>query len=297
VGRLPLFVDLDVNQNFISLPGTISSVVVERTALIEEGSFNIDSQIAFHFGYKTAAENPTLYKRLITVLKDAINLRCESIHSSLIGGVIINTPSWIKDEGFKSIIHAALEFDVSAILVLDQERLRVELTRDLKDLVQDIKILSLPKSGGVVNKSSDLRTQTKNARIQEYFYGNAITKTTLYPHSIDINFNDLNIYQIGAPQLPDSLLPMGMKSEDNFTKVYKINPSTALLNHLLSVSHLEKIDNDSDKSLLMETNIAGYLVVTRVDMDKGMITVLSPQPKSLLKKIFLVSEVQFFDFK
>ena len=144
-GRLPVFVDLDVNQNLISLPGTISSVVVERTALVEEG-FNIDSQIAYHYGYKTPAENPTLYKRLMTVLKEAINLRCESIHSSLIGGVIINTTSWIKDEGFRSLIHAAIEFDVSVILVLDQERLRVELKRDLPE---DIQVVSLPKSGGV----------------------------------------------------------------------------------------------------------------------------------------------------
>ena len=37
VGRSPIFVDLDVSQNAISLPGTISALVVERTASIEEG--------------------------------------------------------------------------------------------------------------------------------------------------------------------------------------------------------------------------------------------------------------------
>jgi polyribonucleotide 5'-hydroxyl-kinase len=59
-GRLPIFVDLDVSQNSISLPGTISALVVERTALVEEG-FNIDSQIVYHFGYKTPAENPVFF--------------------------------------------------------------------------------------------------------------------------------------------------------------------------------------------------------------------------------------------
>ena len=82
-GRLPIFVDLDVAQNSISLPGTISSVVVERTALVEEG-FNIDSQISYHFGYKTQAENPVLYRKLISVLKDTINLRSEQINASKI---------------------------------------------------------------------------------------------------------------------------------------------------------------------------------------------------------------------
>jgi polyribonucleotide 5'-hydroxyl-kinase len=80
-GRLPIYVDLDVSQNSISLPGTISALVVERTAQVDEG-FNLDAQIVYHFGYKTPAENPVLYRRLITVLKDAISFRSEQINSS-----------------------------------------------------------------------------------------------------------------------------------------------------------------------------------------------------------------------
>lgn len=80
-GRSPLFVDLDVSQNSISLPGTISALAVERTALVDEG-FNVDNLIAYHFGYKTPSENPVLYRRLISVLKDTIALRSEQINTS-----------------------------------------------------------------------------------------------------------------------------------------------------------------------------------------------------------------------
>lgn len=59
---------------------------------------------------------------------------------------MINTSGWVKGEGYESILHTAQEFEVSTVLVLDQERLRVELKRDLPDYV---KVLSLPKSGGV----------------------------------------------------------------------------------------------------------------------------------------------------
>lgn len=142
----------------------------------------------------------------------------------LFSGVIINTSGWIKDEGFKSLIHTAQEFEVSTVLVLDQERLRVELKRDLPDY---IKVLSLPKSGGVVCKSQDTRTQTKNLRIHEYFYGTS--SRNLYPHSIEIGFKEVKIFKIGAPQLPDSLLPMGMKPEDNYTKIFQIAPCKVLL--------------------------------------------------------------------
>lgn len=37
--------------------------------------------------------------------------------------------------------------------------------------------------------------------------------------------------------------------------------ATALVNHLLSVSNANEIEDDMDKTYLIETNIAGYLVV------------------------------------
>ena len=105
-GRLPILVDLDVGQNSIALPSTISALAVERTSLVDEG-FSVDFQLTYHFGYKTAAENPVLYRKLISVLKDSINFRSEQIVSSLVSGVIINTSGWTKDEGFKSLVHTA----------------------------------------------------------------------------------------------------------------------------------------------------------------------------------------------
>ena len=101
-------------------------------------------------------------------------------------GCIINTSGWIKDEGFKSLVHTAQEFEVNTVLVIDQERLRVELKRDLPD----VQVLSLPKSGGVVGKSQDVRAHTRNLRIHEYFYGYS-PKSSLYPHSIEIAFGEV----------------------------------------------------------------------------------------------------------
>ena len=37
--------------------------------------------------------------------------------------------------------------------------------------------------------------------------------------------------------------------------------ASALVNHLLSVSNATDIEDDLDKTYLIETNIAGYLVV------------------------------------
>ena len=76
-------------------------------------------------------------------------------------------------------------------------------------------------------KSNDSRSQMKNLRIHEYFYG--ISSKILYPHSIEINFNEIKIFKIGTPQLPDSLLPMGMKAEENNTKIFQIAPCISIV--------------------------------------------------------------------
>ena len=57
--------------------------------------------------------------------------------------------------------------------------------------------------------------------MREYFYG---IKSNLYPHNIEVKFSDVKIYKVGAPQMSDSLLPMGMSREENYTKIFKIQP-------------------------------------------------------------------------
>lgn len=60
----------------------------------------------------------------------------------------------------------------------------------------------------VVERSKQLRTETRDLRVKEYFYG---LRMPLYPHSFDVKFADVHIYKIGAPELPDSCMPLGMK--------------------------------------------------------------------------------------
>lgn len=63
-------------------------------------------------------------------------------------GVIINSCGWIKGPGYKHLLHASHVFEVNVILVLGQERLYNELVRDVPGFV---KVVLLPKSGGVSN--------------------------------------------------------------------------------------------------------------------------------------------------
>ncbi|PZC72049.1 hypothetical protein B5X24_HaOG211974 [Helicoverpa armigera] len=150
-----------------------------------------------------------------------------------------------------------------------------------------VKVVYLPKSGGVVERSSTQRAESRDARIREYFYGK---RTPYYPHSFDVKFSDLKIYKVGAPSLPDSCMPLGMRAEDALTKLVSVWPSPALHHRLLAVSFAAGPDDD-----VLHSNLAGFVCVTAVDMERQMLTILSPQPRPLPNTVLLLSELQYMD--
>ncbi|XP_075160250.1 protein CLP1 homolog [Haematobia irritans] len=283
LGRRPLYADTDVGQGALSIPGTIGTILVERPASIEEG-LSMTAPLVYHFGYKTPSGNNTLYRAVVSkmaeVTLESMNVNKKTKHS----GIIINTCGWVKGDGYAILAHTAQAFEVNAVFVLDQERLYNELLRDMPSFVR---VVLLPKSGGVVERSKEQRAEARDQRIKEYFYG---CKTPFYPFSFEVKFSDLKLYKIGAPPLPDSCMPIGMKAEDNKTKLVAVTPSPSILHHILAVSFAETNEDD-----VIGTNVAGFVCVTDVDMERQSIMILSPQPRPLPNTLLLLSDLQFMD--
>jgi polyribonucleotide 5'-hydroxyl-kinase len=103
----------------------------------------------------------------------------------------------------------------------------------------------------------------------------------------------MKIFKVGGPAISLSCLPIGMKADDNLTKVIPITAIHQLKkNQLLSLSFCPV----PEKQLAVETNIQGIICISEVDIDRGILTILSPQPKPLPSDyVFLTSEVQFID--
>ena len=102
------------------------------------------------------------------------------------------------------------------------------------------------------------------------------------------------VYKIGEPQLPAHLMPIGMKPEDSRTKLVRVALNTTtvskdLLNHLLAVSFTSSPDE------LLITNVAGFVLVTDVNVEEQKINLLSPQPKPLPDTCFLLSDIIYVD--
>lgn len=248
-GRTPIFVDLDVGQGSISLPGTIGAFLVERIAHVEDG-FVQQTPIVYQFGHISPGDNDAYYKLLLSKLAGETIKRLQTNKKIKSSGMIINTCGWVKGAGYKHILHAAKVFQVAAIFVLDQERLYNEL---LRDVTKSTQVVFLQKSGGVVERSKNLRSEARDARIREYFYGK---RAPLYPHSFDVKWSDIQICKVGAPALPDSCMPLGMKAEGNKTKLLVIQPSLSILHHILAQTFCDSIEDD-----VINTNIAGYICV------------------------------------
>ncbi|XP_055535949.1 protein CLP1 homolog [Wyeomyia smithii] len=283
LGRRPVYVDLDVGQGAIAIPGTIGALLVERPAPVAEG-FAQQAPLVYHFGHTSPSDNDVFYNVLISKLAETTLERLQANKKAKYSGMIINTCGWVKGGGYKHILHAVKEFEVNAVFVLDQERLYNELLRDVD---RNVQVVFLPKSGGVVERTRSQRTEARDNRIREYFYG---SKMPLYPHSFDVKFSDVKLFKVGSPALPDSCLPLGMKKEDNYTKLVPVQPGPQLLHHILAVSFAESTEEN-----VIQTNVAGFICVTNVNMEKEVLTILSPQPRPLPQTILLVSELQFMD--
>lgn len=248
-GRTPISVDLDVGQGSISIPGTIGAFLVERIAHVEDG-FSQQAPLVYQFGHLSPSDNDAYYKLLLTKLAEVTHKRLQTNKKIRSSGMIINTCGWVKGAGYKHILHAAQEFQVAAIFVLDQERLYNELLRDVPKSTQ---VVFLQKSGGVVERSRRQRSEARDTRIREYFYGR---RTPFYPHSFDVKWSDIQICKVGAPALPDSCMPLGMKAEGNKTKLLPIQPSLSILHHILALTFCESIEED-----VINSNIAGFVCV------------------------------------
>ncbi|KAL1513262.1 hypothetical protein ABEB36_002691 [Hypothenemus hampei] len=284
MGRRPVYVDLDVGQGSISIPGTVGAIVIERPASIDEG-FSQEAPLVYNYGYKSPSGNSKLFSMVMDQLALTVKERLEVNKKTRHSGVIINTCGWIKGDGYRQLLHAGHTFEVDVVLVLDQERLYNELVRDMPN---NVKIVFLQKSGGVVELSKSARTENRDQRIREYFYGTL--KNQLYPHSFDLKWSEIKLFKIGAPPLPDSCLPHGMKPMDHLTKVVSIIPSPGILHHLLAVSFAEKEDED-----IIYSHVAGFVCVSNVDTERQTITLLSPQPKPLPNNVLVLSDLQFMD--
>ncbi|CAL5227893.1 g10934 [Coccomyxa viridis] len=281
-GWAPTAVDLDIGQGSITVPGSIAATPVEGPIDVEEG-MPIDLPLVFYYGHQTPTENPELYRAVVERMSSILDKR-ENVDVQA-AGLIINTMGFIEGLGYELLLHAISALRADVVLVLGQERLFNQLKTHLR-AQQRVSVVRLHSSGGVVSRTPPVRKQARMQRVKEYFYG---VRGDLSPHSQTIRLDDLRIYRIGGgPRAPTSALPIGASSVADPIRVTPVSASLDLMHSMLAVSHAATPDQ------LLSVNVAGFVLITDVDIVQRTITYLAPCPGSLPGRYLIAGSFKVF---
>lgn len=284
-GWKPTFVDLDIGQGSITAPGCIAAIPIELPIDPVEG-ISLEMPLVYFYGHTTPSQNVDLYKALVKELAQILERQFTGNAESRASGMVINTMGWIEGVGYELLLHAIDTFNANVVLVLGQEKL-FSMLRDVLKSKPNVDVLKLQKSGGVVSRSSKFRQKSRSYRIREYFYGIA---NDLSPHSNIANFSDLFVYRIGGgPQAPRSALPIGADPVANPLRVAPVNIDRDLLHVVLAVSYAQEPDQ------IVSSNIAGFIYITDIDLQRRKITYLSPTAGELPSKYLVMGTLTWLE--
>nr|XP_016513218.1 PREDICTED: protein CLP1 homolog isoform X3 [Nicotiana tabacum] len=318
-GWKPTFVDLDIGQGSITIPGCVAATPIELPIDPVEG-IPLEMPMVYFFGHVTPSANIDHYKVLVKELAQTLEKQFSGNAESRASGMVINTMGWIEGVGYELLLHAIDTFSATVILVLGQEKLcsmlkdvlkkrpnvdvvklqksggvvsrnaKEKLCSMLKDVLKNrpnVDVVKLQKSGGVVSRNAKVRQKARGYRIREYFYG---PSNDLSPHSNVVNFGDLFIYRIGGgPQAPRSALPIGAEPAADPTRLVSVSINRDLLHLVLAVSYANEPDQ------IISSNVAGFIYVTDVDMHRKKITYLAPCAGELPSKYLIVGTLTWIE--
>jgi len=269
-GRTPTFVDLDVGQGAITIPATLSAAVLQNQIDIEDGFLTLpEPPLIYYFGHVTPGNDPNYYKALSARLNETLAQRYAVDSKAQQSGMIINTCGWIDGLGYELLAQSARDFNVNTIVSMADEELYKRLNNDFAG--KNINIIKIQRSSGVVVRDRDYRKHSRNARINEYFYG---LTTQLKPYQLVVPFSTVFIYQLKTG---------GQPQEFNLA----LEGNSVLFNSMLGVSYA------TNPNELLTSNIAGFIFVSKVNLEKGEMLVLSPSSEPIPNKFLILGTLKW----
>jgi len=301
MSRVPLYVDLDVGANDASMPGSIVASPVDMRSVSVEHGVRAKYPLAFYFGHSEPAANADLFKRQVDALASVVDRCLEKNVVMQNSGIIVNACGWDSAGGGVGrdvLTHAVRALKCDVVVVVKNDRMFLEMQSEFDP---ELTVLKVPQSGGV-EELGDLarrRQARQQAHIRRYFYGHPYQKKSqLAPALRTISFDDVTIVRIGDDRddtASHAMTPLGQEhlmKVDPF-RVRTVDPSdrsSGILHAVLGVSHAE------DEGSIVKENVAGYVWVKAVDMEKRTLDVLQPNHIDFLqKKTLILGSFTFID--
>lgn len=284
-GWKPTFVDLDIGQGSITMPGCVAATPIEMPIDPVEG-IPLEMPLVYYYGHVNPSVNVDLYKILVKQLAQTLERQFAGNAESRAAGMVVNTMGWVEGIGYELLLHAIDTFKADVVLVIGQDKLCSVLKDALKSKSK-VDVVKLQKSGGVVSRNAKFRQKSRGYRIREYFYGLA---NELSPHSNIATFSDLSIYRVGGgPQAPRSALPIGAEPVADPLRVVPVNISHDLLHLVVAVSYAKEPED------IVTSNVAGFIYITDVDVQRKKLTYLAPSAGELPSKILILGTLAWLE--
>ncbi|KAG8760525.1 Cleavage polyadenylation factor subunit clp1 [Ceratobasidium sp. 428] len=332
-GWCPTLINLDVAEGGWTIPGTVSACPLSSAiptctpanpfgATATSAPTALSSSallpIVYWFGHTEIKRNRQLIERLIHNLADSVKQKFQQDHTLNASGFIIDAPAGfavpgpLTDNKYNFVKTCVEAFDVNVILIMGNEKLNVELQRAFGSS-GNITVLKVPKSGGVAELDYAYQSRVVASQIRAYFYGTplylppsmnaataqlggeAATEMTLSPFSTTLDVNEIRIYRIGDTSLaPSSALPIGATRTVGEMQPVRVELSSGGLLHSV-LALLAPFDSNPSDEAILKQEVAGFLIVTAIDMQRRKITVLSPSPGSLSGRVALAGSLEWQD--
>lgn len=303
MGRTPLWVDLDPADNSLSVPGTLS--VAPITSLTVEPGLpsGTATPLVMWYGSTKLSENPELFRAEVQAVSEKIDQRLQGdSDSARASGIIVNTNGWIQDDGYQLLLHTINAMRISVVLIMGHDRLYSMLKSQYVE--NDLKIIKLPRSGGVVSRDSNFLRQSRSMSMKRYFYGDMVpgpnnTRVpSLTPFLAHVPFGDVTIYKLSSVALSASLLPVSAKQSTEPVQLSKVELTEKLQHLLLAVCHPTAVHAYEESGMardLYAAGVAGFVSVERVLMDAEMLHLLSPCAGSLPSHTLLLGDITWIE--
>mmetsp|Transcript_38269 Transcript_38269/g.43694 ORF Transcript_38269/g.43694 Transcript_38269/m.43694 type:complete len:511 (+) Transcript_38269:235-1767(+) len=333
LGRTPLWVDLDPSDNALSVPGTIGvapmtasaiSVDIYATTGLPPGTA---SQLCLWFGSTSLEKCIDLYKAQVASLANKIDKRLEGDIHARASGFIVNTNGWIQDGGYDLLLHAIEALRITVVLVMGHDRLysmiNSHISKSPQGFSNTIKLIKLPRSGGVVSRDTAFRRQSLSLSMKRYFHGDMVPSSSaaqqqlqkdnsvttnkelaanrvpqLTPFLAHVSFKDITLYKLSSVALSASLLPVSATQATEAVQLNEVRVTEQLQHSLLAVCHptaVERYERSQSTKDLYETGVAGFCSVDRVLMDTEMLHLLCPCAGALPSHTLLVGDITWME--
>jgi polyribonucleotide 5'-hydroxyl-kinase len=179
VGRCTTFIDTDIGQGELSVPGSVAALTVDRSSLSVEaegfataapGSIapGASAPLVYFFGHVTPGEGGEHFRNTLTRLADTVTRRLSTDDTARVGGCIVNSMGYIDGVGYEILLETVRVLAIDVVVVQGNDRLFARLSEDLKGLRLPVKpapagAAAAPEAGGGDGTASSVSSSASSS--------------------------------------------------------------------------------------------------------------------------------------